>query len=83
MPTQLITQEEVLDEKRPAEDLLALEGMTKAIAYQLAERGIRTQEDLAELAVDEMDGIEDVTEESAASLIMLARAPLFEESAEE
>ncbi len=77
--TQLIAKEEVLDENRPAEDLLALEGMNERLAYRLAERGIRTQEDLAELSVDELVEIDDLGEEAAAELIMAARAPWFEE----
>lgn len=78
--TQLIAKEEVLDENRPAEDLLALEGMTERLAYRLAERGHRTQEDLAELAVDELLEVEDIGEEEAAALIMKAREPWFAES---
>jgi N utilization substance protein A len=81
--TQLIAREEVLDENRPAEDLLGLDGMTERLAYRLAERGIRTQEDLAELSVDELVEIDDMSEEAAAGLIMAARAPWFEEQEEE
>jgi N utilization substance protein A len=81
--TQLIAKEEVLDENRPAEDLLGLEGMTERLAYRLAERSIRTQEDLAELSVDELVEIDEMGEEAAAGLIMAARAPWFEEQEEE
>jgi N utilization substance protein A len=81
--TQLIAKEEVLDENRPAEDLLGLEGMTERLAYRLAERSIRTQEDLAELSVDELGEIDEMGEEAAAGLIMAARAPWFEEQEEE
>jgi N utilization substance protein A len=81
--TQLIAREEVLDENRPAEDLLGLDGMTERLAFRLAERGIRTQEDLAELSVDELVEIDDMSEEAAAALIMAARAPWFEEQEEE
>jgi N utilization substance protein A len=77
--TQLIAKEEVLDENRPAQDLLDLEGMSERLAYQLAERGIRTQEDLAELSVDELQEVDEMNEEAAAALIMAARAPWFEE----
>lgn len=79
--TQMIAKEEVLDENRPAEDLLALEGMSERLAYQLAERGIRTQEDLAELSTDELREVEEMDEEAAAALILAARAPWFEEEA--
>jgi N utilization substance protein A len=81
--TQLIAKEEVLDDNKPAADLLALEGMTERLAYQLAERGIRTQEDLAELSTDELIEVDQMEEEAAAGLIMAARAPWFaEEEAE-
>jgi N utilization substance protein A len=77
--TQLIAKEEVLDENRPADDLLALEGMDERLAFRLAEKGIRTQEDLAELSVDELKEVDEIGDEEAAELIMAARAPWFEE----
>jgi len=80
--TQLIAKEEALDENSPAEDLLSLEGMTERLAFRLAEKGTRTQEDLAELAVDELLEVDDMPEEDAAALIMAARAPWFEEDQE-
>jgi len=80
--TQMIAKEEVLDENRPEEDLLKLDGMTERLAFRLAEKGIRTQEDLAELAVDELTDIDDMDEEAAAALIMAARAPWFAEELE-
>jgi N utilization substance protein A len=81
--TQLIAREEVLDENRPAGDLLGLEGMSERLAYRLAERGIRTQEDLAELSVDELVEIDEMDEQAAADLIMAARAPWFAEEEEQ
>jgi N utilization substance protein A len=80
--TQMIAREEVLDENRPADDLIALEGMTERLAFHLAEQGIRTQEDLAELSVDELRAIDEMSEEAAAALIMAARAPWFAEESE-
>jgi len=80
--TQMIAKEEVLDENRPQDDLVELEGMTERLAFRLAEKGIRTQEDLAELAVDELKEIDDLTDEDAAALIMAARAPWFAEENE-
>jgi N utilization substance protein A len=77
--TQLIAKEEVLDENAPDEDLLQLEGMTERLAFKLAEKGVRTQEDLAELSVDELKEIDEMTDEEAAGLIMAARAPWFAE----
>ncbi|MFC1795858.1 transcription termination factor NusA [Pseudomonadota bacterium] len=77
--TQLIAKEEVLDENKPAEDLVQLEGMTERLAFRLAEMKVRTQEDLAELSVDELIDISEMSEEAAAELIMAARAPWFAE----
>ena len=79
--TQLIAREEVLDQNAPDADLLALEGMTERLAYRLAEKGVRTQEDLAELSVDELQEIDEMSDEDAAALIMAARAPWFAEEA--
>jgi len=80
--TQMIAKEEVLDENKPAADLIALEGMTERLAYRLAEKGVRTQEDLAELSVDELQEYDEMTDEAAAALIMAARAPWFAEENE-
>ena len=77
--TQLIAKEEVLDENAPEEDLLQLEGMTERLAFRLAENGVRSQEDLAELSTDELIEIDEMTDEAAAALIMAARAPWFAE----
>jgi N utilization substance protein A len=76
--TQMIAAEEDLESHKPADDLLSLEGMDEATAYALAERGIRTQEDLAELAADEITDIEGMDAERAAALILAARAPWFQ-----
>ncbi len=70
--------EEGLEDQQPAEDLLSLEGMDETTAFALAERGIRTREDLAEMATDEIADIEDVGDERAAALIMEARKHWFE-----
>ena len=77
--TRAIVNEEALGDAKPAEDLLNLEGMDSELAFLLAGRGVITQEDLAELAVDEMMDIEGMDEERAAALIMAARAPWFAE----
>ncbi|HHI92190.1 MAG TPA: transcription termination/antitermination protein NusA [Gammaproteobacteria bacterium] len=79
--TKALVQEEVLDEKQPAEDLLAMEGMDQHLAYVLASRNVITMEDLAEQSVDELMDIEDMDEERAGKLIMTARAPWFAEDA--
>ncbi|HVV69736.1 MAG TPA: transcription termination factor NusA [Gammaproteobacteria bacterium] len=68
-----------LNVSEPAQDLLDLPGMTAELAYQLANNGIITQEDLAEQAVDDISAIEGLDEQLAAKLIMAARAPWFAE----
>jgi N utilization substance protein A len=73
-----IASEEKIDEAEPAEDLLSLDGMDRALAFVLASRGVVTREDLAEQAVDELADVEDLDEERAAALIMSARAHWFE-----
>jgi len=75
--TQLIAAEEKIEDNKPAADLLALEGMQDDLAYTLAAMGVATQEQLAELGVDEMLEIEGMTEERAGKLILAARAPWF------
>jgi N utilization substance protein A len=77
--TRAIVSEEAMGENQPAEDLLNLEGMDRELAFTLTGRGVVTQEDLAELAVDELMDIEGMDEERAAALIMAARAPWFAE----
>jgi N utilization substance protein A len=62
---------------RPAEDLLKMAGMDQSLANILAARDIKTMEDLAELAVDDLMDIEGMTRERAAKLIMTAREPWF------
>jgi N utilization substance protein A len=73
----MLAQEEQADGDGPAQELLDLEGMDEATAFALAERGVRTLEDLADLAVDEITDIEGVDEARAAALIMAARAPII------
>ena len=72
------------DESRePTDDLLTMEGMTPGLAYQFADRGVCTMDDLAELSVDELTEIEGVDEAAAAALIMKAREPWFADDADE
>src|SRR6202007_3173218 len=76
--TQAIASEETLDQSMPADDLLLLEGMSPDLALALARRGVRTREDLADQAVDDLTDIEGLTVEQAGKLIMTARAPWFD-----
>ncbi|MBU2754869.1 transcription termination/antitermination protein NusA [Acidithiobacillus sp. CV18-2] len=75
--SKAIAQEEQVHLSEPAEDLLQLPGMDEALAHQLAAKGIATAEDLAELAVDELEELVTIDVERAKSLIMAARAPWF------
>jgi N utilization substance protein A len=77
--TQAIQSEETVEKAPPSEDLLDLEGMDPTLALQLASRGIRTRDDLAEQAVDDLEGIEGLDKERSAKLIMAARAHWFDQ----
>jgi N utilization substance protein A len=63
-----------------ASDLLNLEGMDSETARLLAAKGITTQEDLADLAADDLVELVEMDEERAKELIMTARAPWFAEN---
>ena len=82
MLTRAIANEEKLIDAHPAEDLLQMEGMDDALAYELAAKGVVTMEDLADLSVDELIEIEEMESERAGKLIMTARIPWFEEAEE-
>ena len=73
--TQAIVSEEKLEHE--LEDLLQLEGMDSETARQLAGHGIRTREELADLATDDLVDMTGMDEERAKQLIMTARAPWF------
>src|SRR6266481_775752 len=60
-----------------ASDLLTLEGMDNETARVLAAKGVTTQEDLADLAVDDLVELTEIDAERAKQLIMTARAPWF------
>ncbi|GHT82303.1 transcription termination/antitermination protein NusA [Betaproteobacteria bacterium] len=77
----LLTEAIVTEEKLEGvgDDLLALDGMDKALAAKLASREIRTRDDLADLAVDELVEVAEIDEERARVLISVARAHWFEE----
>ena len=78
--TQAIASEEQLGEVEPAEDLLAMDGMERHLAFVLASKGIVTMEDLAEQAVEDLLDIDGLDEQRAGELIMTARAPWFAEA---
>jgi len=82
MLTRAIVSEEKLVDAHPAEDLLQMDGMEDALAYELAAIGVSTMEDLADLSVDELMEIEGMENERAGKLIMTARIPWFESETE-
>jgi N utilization substance protein A len=74
--TEAIVAEEQLGDL--AEDLIALEGMDKPLAAKLAAGGVKTLDDLADLAVDELTEMTGIDEERARQLITAARVHWFE-----
>jgi N utilization substance protein A len=73
--TQAIVSEEKLEHE--LEDLLKLEGMDSDTARKLANNGVATREDLADLATDDLVDMTGLDQERASQLIMTARAPWF------
>jgi transcription termination/antitermination protein NusA len=74
--TEAIATEEQLEDVE--EDFLGLEGMDKELAARLVNKGIKTRDDLADLAVDELAELTGIDEERARQLIVKARAHWFE-----
>jgi N utilization substance protein A len=73
--TEAIVSEENVENL--AEDLRSLEGMDSETARELAAKGIKTRDDLADLAVDDLMEMIEIDTERAKRLIMTARAPWF------
>jgi len=65
-------------QQAPSDDLMAVEGVTPELAMQLANHGIVSRDDLAELSVDELHDLLQLDEVFAGKLIMNARAHWFE-----
>ncbi len=74
--TEAIASEEQVE--HAAEDLQGMAGMDPETALLLASKGVKTIQDLADLAADELSELTGIDAERATSLIMTARAPLFE-----
>ena len=68
------------DVENVASNLLSLEGMDGETARLLAAKGITTQDDLADLAADDLVELVEMDVERAKELIMTARAPWFAEN---
>lgn len=84
----LLDKEQKLEEEWKelgvVKDVRAIEGITAEIAVKLGQRGIKTLDDLGDLASDELkEALPGVTlsEEDANKIIMAARAHWFDESA--
>ena len=60
-------------------DLMSVEGMEMTLALELSQKGINDREELAELSIEELTSIINITEEDAGDLIMRARAHWFED----
>ena len=72
--TKAIAKAERAAGAKPSDELLAVEGMDEDTAYAMAEAGIVSCEDLADLATDELlESLPDLGEERACALIMSAR----------
>jgi len=73
--TEAIVSEENVE--KMAADLRSLEGMDSETARELEAKGIKTRENLADLAVDDLMEMIEIDTERAKDLIMTARAPWF------
>ena len=73
--TMEIAREESVEEV--SQDLRDLDGVTQELIAKLADAGIHTRDELADLATDELTDITAMTPEEATALIMLARAHWF------
>jgi len=74
--TAAIAREETVE--KVSTNLMSVAGMDADLASELAAKGIKTAEDLADLAVDELVELTDMAEDRAQALIMAARAPWFD-----
>ncbi len=60
-----------------SENLKGLDGLTPELIAKLAEGGIHTRDDLADLAVDELIELTDISSDAAKALILKAREHWF------
>jgi N utilization substance protein A len=74
---QAIVSEEQAENLDP--DLLGLEGMDKDLATKLATSGVRSRDDLGDLALDDLVELTGIDAERAKGLIMKAREHWFKE----
>ena len=64
-----------------SQELRDLEGLTPELIAQLADAGVKSRDDLADLAVDELTAITGQSEEDARALILKAREHWFVDQA--
>jgi N utilization substance protein A len=75
--TSAIKKVEDAGDIKPADDLLAVEGIDKDLAFKLAAGGVVTCENLADLATDELLEIVPMDASVASQLIMAARTKAY------
>lgn len=73
LTTIALAQEESLGDAEPAEDLLALDSLSREMAFKLAAKGVKTLEDLADQGTDDLLDVDGLDETRAGELIMAAR----------
>ena len=74
--SKAISSAEGGDEEYDA-DLLEVDGVDETLAGQLAQGGVKSRDDLAELGADELMELVDIEEDKAGEMIMAARAHWF------
>ena len=85
MRRTLTRRDNELDEKRAlgvADDVASIEVLTPAMLVALGEKGVKTLDDLADLASDELIeivGADNMDEAAANDVIMAARAHWFDD----
>jgi N utilization substance protein A len=74
--TMEMVKEESVDEV--SQDLRDIEGLSPELIAKLADAGVNSRDDLADLATDELSDITGQSAEDATALIMKARAHWFD-----
>jgi N utilization substance protein A len=79
LTVEIAVEEEALGDDAAVDGLSQVDGITPDMIDQLLAAGVNTRDDLAEFSVDELQEILEIDNESAARLIMSARAHWFED----
>jgi len=76
-----LLQQAFVEEVKPEEEMQlpldSVEGLDESVIAILQEKGLHTQEDLADLSVDELMTYTGMNQEQASALILKAREPWF------